>query len=370
MPEDNRNRLDWIDTLRGIAVLFVFGLHSMLDAQRHAAATGAVVRGLDLYATLTFGWLDFGKIGVGIFFIVSGFLIPVTLDKPSSSAMQRFLVNRVFRLYPAYWLSIAVLLIVTRTELSPLQILVNLTMMQRFVGVPDLNGVFWTLQIELVFYTLCIALKASGQLGSKRVLNALIAGFGILAMGLAAVRFHTSIKLPVALLLALQLMFFGYLYRLWLFNRGVRRSQMLAMLCVVVLTIAIACPLAYSHDYGLGERWQRYLASYWFAIAVFMACSRLRLRSVGLAFVGRISYSFYLLHTICLSLLLLPAAQAAIPLASPMGLMVYISASLGLAMAASWISFKLIEEPGVAIGHRLAAKLGSMPAVTPTRADT
>lgn len=357
MNISDSRRLDWIDSLRGLAVLFVFGLHSMLDVQRHAASTSTNVPGLDVYAAITFGWLDFGKIGVGIFFIVSGFLIPVTLDKPDAQAIPRFLVNRIFRLYPAYWLSIAALLLLVGSELSPLQTVVNLTMLQRFVGVPDLNGVFWTLQIELVFYAACVALKRAGYLGNTRVLAILITTCGLLAVALATIRFQTSIKLPVALLLALQLMFFGYLYRLWLFSGDRYRVLMPSLLAVVMVTLAIACPLAYSHDYGLGERWQRYLASYALAIGIFAACSLVRFRSAPLAFVGRISYSFYLLHTICLSLLMSAAANDLLPLDSASGLFIYVSAALVLAIIASWLSYRFVEAPGISRGHQLAAAL-------------
>lgn len=361
MTTAHRSRLDWIDTLRGVAVLFVFGLHSMLDVQRHATNTGTVIPGLDVYTALTFGWLDFGKIGVGIFFIVSGFLIPVTLDKPSESAIRGFVVNRVFRLYPAYWLSIAVLLLLIGTELSKLQIVINLTMLQRFVGVPDLNGVFWTLQIELVFYAACVGLKALGRLRDVRVLIAVILASGLFAVALAAARYQTSIKLPVALLLALQLMFFGYIYRLWLVSSGVSRAQMLHLLLVVLATLAIACPLAYSHDYGLGERWQRYLASYWLALAVFIASSKAAFRSGILAFVGRISYSFYLLHTICLGLVMSLVLREVLPLHSGLGLVGYIVSGLGLSILASWLSYVLVERPCISRGQALAASISTTP---------
>lgn len=359
MSTAEADRLSWVDTLRGIAVLCVFALHSMLDAQRYGERIGATISGLVTYANLTFGWIDLGKIGVGVFFIVSGFLIPVTLDKPYPAVIPRFLVNRMFRLYPAYWISIALTLLLVSTPLTALQALVNTTMLQRFFGVPDLNGVYWTLQIEIVFYALCIALKTIGRLSDRSTLVTLLLGFGVIAIAMAGLRFTTSLKLPVALALALQLMFFGYLYRLWLVDRSVSGHQIAILLMIVALTLACACPLAYSHDYGMGERWQRYLASYYTAIAVFGFVSLTRTTSRVLSFVGRISYSFYLLHTLVLALVIGAIERGLLSLSSLGDLAWYLALSLACACAASWTCYRLVELPGIGVGRRLASMVSA-----------
>src|SRR4051794_26399249 len=47
-----------------------------------------------------------GLLGVALFFLVSGFVIPFSLDRGS---LSRFVIRRIFRLYPVYWLSLALL---------------------------------------------------------------------------------------------------------------------------------------------------------------------------------------------------------------------------------------------------------------------
>jgi peptidoglycan/LPS O-acetylase OafA/YrhL len=352
-------RLAWVDTLRGTAVLCVFALHTMLDVQRFSVATGTPVAGLAGLQALTFGWLDFGKIGVAIFFIVSGFLIPITLDSPSPSVSRDFAINRFFRLYPAYWASIGCFLIFIATPLSRTQIAINFSMFQRFVAVPDLNGVFWTLQIELVFYALCVLLKWRGWLGDLRVLKRLVVGIGACAVLLAAARYVTGIKLPVALLLALQLMVFGYLYRLWFVDGRMGRRELLRTLVPIVITLAVACPLAYSRNYGLDESWSRYLASYVLAVIIFGVVSRLDLHTRWLSFVGKVSYSFYLTHAIVVSVVVaavMPVVGTTVEVSELTGI-VLVSAACSLLIAS--VLFAAIEDPGIRAGRYILKRLGS-----------
>ena len=74
-------------------------LHS-LDALRGLAALGVVA----------YHYLDqpayYGLLGVELFFIISGFVILMTLERVPS--LLQFAIGRAARLYPAYWFSVAV----------------------------------------------------------------------------------------------------------------------------------------------------------------------------------------------------------------------------------------------------------------------
>ena len=104
--------------------------------------------------------LDLRNLGVQLFFIISGFVIFMTLERTKSSV--DFAVSRFSRLYPAYWmamfLSIIFVLLVSNpfhySELSVEQILINITMLQHWVKVKDIDAVYWTLSVELTFYFL------------------------------------------------------------------------------------------------------------------------------------------------------------------------------------------------------------------------
>lgn len=113
---------------------------------------------------------QFGYLGVPLFFIISGFVI-------SASAMHRsglaFAVSRFVRLYPAYWASIIITLsvvYVTKGETESLRTFVaNLTMLNDYVGIKDIDGVYWTLKVELKFYACVFLLIAFGAYKHYRI---------------------------------------------------------------------------------------------------------------------------------------------------------------------------------------------------------
>ena len=99
--------------------------------------------------------VPYGFFGVHLFFIISGFVILMSLDSRNGDG---FVKSRFIRLYPVYWASVILSFLVTlhfappeyRHDLPTL--LVNLTMFQAYVKVPDIDGVYWSLAYELGFY--------------------------------------------------------------------------------------------------------------------------------------------------------------------------------------------------------------------------
>jgi len=86
--------------MRGIAALLVACIH-ISESFAPVASSG---RWLHLIARD----FAFGGIGVSLFFLVSGFVIPSSLKSGNSRLpeLRQFVVRRFFRLYPVYWLSI------------------------------------------------------------------------------------------------------------------------------------------------------------------------------------------------------------------------------------------------------------------------
>ena len=85
MANSQQHKSQFADTLRGIAAGLVLLDHT-LD-----------LAGLSL--TAKFPLLSLGQLGVALFFLVSGFVIPISLPKYS---VPGFLVARVLRIYPTY----------------------------------------------------------------------------------------------------------------------------------------------------------------------------------------------------------------------------------------------------------------------------
>ena len=97
---NGKRRFPELDGLRGIAALWVVLFHYTFGVANHW-----LKHDLSLAAQVT-PWnasID-GLRAVDLFFIVSGFVIFMTLD--SSKSLLDFVVSRFARLFPAYWFSV------------------------------------------------------------------------------------------------------------------------------------------------------------------------------------------------------------------------------------------------------------------------
>lgn len=141
-----------------------------VDLLRFIAASSVVIYHLTYLprlqgkvSTIAFGGLQdisrFGYLGVNLFFIISGFVI---LWSSHGRTPAEFVASRIARLYPSLWICVlltsAVLAAAGRTaEVSPRIIALNLTMVPGILGAPYVDGVYWTLFVELKFYVLVFA---------------------------------------------------------------------------------------------------------------------------------------------------------------------------------------------------------------------
>ena len=271
-------RLPELDALRGIAALTVLVFHY---TTRHDNLYGHPARVPDF---------KLGEYGVQLFFMISGFVIFMTLQRTRSSL--DFLVSRASRLYTVYWAAVLVTFAVTTTFGLPglrgywWEALLNLTMVQRLFGVPHIDDVYWTLTVELAFYALMWLLFVTKQLERVELFGTLWLSLMALC-GVAERVWGVALPGPVANFLLLEhgnLFFAGILfYRLY---RGTtsRYTLPLLALCLAVQPL-VATPVA-----GV-------------IVAVFFVLFSLFLRGwlrflvqPPLLFLGAISYSLYVLH--------------------------------------------------------------------------
>ena len=150
---------------------------------RFAAAAGVVLYHFTFFgpasglmpkaATALDGVTRYGGLGVNLFFIISGFVI---LMSAQHSTPRQFAVARAVRLYPAYWICCTAtylgLLVLPHPAFSVSfgQYLANLTMVSPLAGIDYLDGVYWSLLVELHFYLLVFLLLLTGLLAHTRAL--------------------------------------------------------------------------------------------------------------------------------------------------------------------------------------------------------
>ncbi len=150
-------RIPELDGLRGLAAISVMFFHFTL-------------RFRELFGAPEGLWFDFprGDYGVYLFFMLSGYVIFMTLDRTQTAG--DFIVARFARLYPMYWVAMLITFIVVRIaglpgqEVGVRDLLVNLTMVQSLFDVPHVDGAYWSLQAEILFYAAMLALWQLGQL--------------------------------------------------------------------------------------------------------------------------------------------------------------------------------------------------------------
>src|SRR5215471_14772595 len=107
-------RLDALDGLRGVAILLVMGFHYFYHLESsyyksHLYPYGETFSGIPLF--------QYGYLGVELFFIISGFVIALTLEK--SGSPLEFLLRRFVRIWPALLFSAIVTFVLLNWSDAP-----------------------------------------------------------------------------------------------------------------------------------------------------------------------------------------------------------------------------------------------------------
>lgn len=140
-------RISALDGLRGIAILGVVIYHYGEPYKTYFPS--------DNVRLYNFPW---GEMGVQLFFMISGFVIFLSAIK--GKKVKNFVISRFARLYPTYWVSLIVSSIlifsvgIENRTITAQQVLINFSMFQRFLMIENVDQVYWTLGIELQFYIL------------------------------------------------------------------------------------------------------------------------------------------------------------------------------------------------------------------------
>jgi peptidoglycan/LPS O-acetylase OafA/YrhL len=339
-------RFLFIDGLRGIAACCVMVFHFI--------ASGSFGPIFQQQLPGLFSVARFGYLGVDIFFVLSGFVIAFSVRNQliTGRFLRNFIIRRSLRLDPPYLVTIALTLLLLwfynsglHQHFTPMptlgQTLANVFYLTGILKIQPMLPVFWTLCLEVQFYLLFVLALWAGRLTSHRQLNWI--SLSLLAvMGIASIAV-TGGWLPRSngwFINDWNLFLLGSILW-WTIDRQISSWWLIAY--AGLLTFASFRTYSYSGFTGLMTM---------SAIAIAASTGRLSsaLGNRPLQFLGKISYSLYLLHP-----LIGPQFDGYITwhhrhslTASILGVCFSISVSI----AAAWLMHRYVEVPGIRIGKR------------------
>lgn len=156
-PQSASSRIGSIEALRVVACASVLLFHYCVRGSSFGGPGYPELR----------PWATYGFLGVSLFFVISGFVISnALLRRP----LPTFVKARFLRLYPAFLICMTLTWLVgalagsASGSASLAQWLANLTMVSPAFGQPFVDGVYWSIVVEVEFYALVAGLAAIGLL--------------------------------------------------------------------------------------------------------------------------------------------------------------------------------------------------------------
>lgn len=282
----SRERFEELDGLRGIAALWVVLFH-LTGGLAHFWLRGQSALA---DAVVPFTANIEGTLAVDLFFIISGFVICMTLDR--SRTVLDFAASRFARLFPAYWMAVAISVAVgmalplPQLPVTAVQGAVNLTMLQDYLGVRAVDPSYWSLSIELGFYALMAVVLLTGQ---RRRIEALGLAWVLVAFASNDLLPQLGVTLPWRVLTGLAFRYAGLFYAGILFYRI--RTERFTWWRVAGIAIGFATRVAF-----LPPKMIAIECGILLTVSLAMAGRLPILRTRPLLFLGTISYSLYLVH--------------------------------------------------------------------------
>jgi peptidoglycan/LPS O-acetylase OafA/YrhL len=357
-----------MEGLRGIAILMVFVCHYDVLIRENLNVSPSVVFFGSIIGRM-------GTAGVDLFFLLSGFLIYRSAIRAKFN-YGHFLKKRAIRIYPAF-LTIFTVYVALSFALPELtrhsgegwvfvkQVLQNLAFLPGFLDVKPIVTVAWSLSYEWYFYITAPLLVQLLQLHkwnrSTRVmllLNAAIIYVSLSAMGpqvsglleVPIYRFHVRLVMFLAGMIVFEVM-----ESQWL----VTHSHLWEWGAIGVATIGLGALFLIEMAHGPGDAASIYtprfeaircvvLIGMFMPITLFAlgrnALLNALLTTPELRWLGNISYSYYLVHTLAINAIKIVVIKSAITRSFPfLSWVLLFPVTLVLTLIAAVTLFLLVE---------------------------
>ncbi len=275
-----QERILELDVLRGLAAFSVLCFHYTTDYTVNY-----------LPATPTLFQFPWGCWGVQLFFMISGFVIFMTLEK--TKTLLDFVVSRFSRLYPCYWAAVILTFSAVSffhlpgREISFHDALINTSMLQDWFGASRVDNVYWTLTVELSFYIVMGILFKTKMLKHIEILGLLWLVFMVwnIRVFLLIMHFHVPVWIKTTGLLRYGNLFFAGILFYNLKTKGSTWYRHFALLmCLGV-------------QYIFREEINPFVVLGFFVSFYLFIYGKLSwIVNKPTVFLGTISYSLYLIH--------------------------------------------------------------------------
>lgn len=354
--------------VRALAALWVVLFHSWIAAGKPTPTLPLLITRFDLTPIFAFGWL-----GVDVFFVLSGFLLTRQawgkLARGASRGWLRsrfgetylsFIKRRVLRVYPAYYATISILLVLAALHVyqSPpekLDLVLHLVMFHNLTEryMDTINGVFWSIPFEwqfyLVFPLLFVALR-------KINLVAFYAAFALLAWATKEwVVFHDDGYMQLQLPIRLDAFVAGMCAAAFAEHHRLRRRTALIAFALGLLGL-FSTPWVFA-AYPSGAHYFDAMGltrPLWIQASICLFLLGLSAEphpgvrmfsNRAVVWLGLISYSIYLVHTPVLDFLAMLGAYPVRGSGVPIGLTRVLVTAVPTVIAVSALLYYLIERP-------------------------
>lgn len=287
MPETKTTkRYHELDALRGLAALMVVFFHFTLNRPE--------------YNTI----FKLGTTGVDLFFIISGFVIFMSLQKISGS--REFIANRLARLYPTYWAAVTftfLLIVIVNIAYHKVfdtvflwEYLANLTMFQFYMNIADLDSPYWTLLIEMLFYIVMLVLYRFRLLSYINAIGLFVSISTVIAANLFYEDFFRGVMHYFQLLEFLPLFLMGINFYKIYTSKNKGYAQYIIPVIYLICQIFLFKYAGRSKHFIHNQEYAAMLTLYFIFFTAFVNDGLDFIVNKYTLFLGRISYAVYVVH--------------------------------------------------------------------------
>lgn len=288
-------KIAFIEQLRGVALLLVLAYH-YTDRIPYSIMGSPEAPSLMFYT---------GKIGVYLFFIISGYLIAKTIE--SSSNLAEFYAKRLSRIWPLFLLANLVVFLYAQYFITPVVPdgvkdfdvsgrtwldLIGTSFFLEDLGFQWVDGVYWSILVELKYYFYVGIFAALFKKNFAKYFILFSLSMGILDLFIAAF-FHAEEyrilnKILHGLLIAQYLPYFAIGMALYK-----KYYDLPLLVCCLLATCQLIFVASYNPDFDMNMT-----LKFGVAFCVFVAIDHYLFKGKVLNIVGHYSYSLYLFHQV------------------------------------------------------------------------